>query len=108
MDQKPPHSGQGITGTALGALGMLILLTIFAVILIADYNKRLTDSLKSLMGVFLLVDVAILIVGAGLSVKGIMNKERSKLFGIIGLLLNLPLLIFILGMIMGYLIRKLL
>ena len=107
MDKKLPHSGQGITGTALGALGILLFLTVFVIWLWSKMNDRLTDNLKTLMGILLIIDILILIGGGGLSLKGIFNKERTKLFGIIGLVLNLTSLIFILGMILGYLIRKL-
>ncbi|MFH1228037.1 MAG: hypothetical protein V1701_09080 [Planctomycetota bacterium] len=104
---KLPHSGQGITGTALGVLGALILLTIIAIGILYKMNDRLTDNIKSLMVFLLVIDILVLMGGGGLSVKGITNKERAKLFGVIGLILNLPLLILIIGIIMGWLGRKL-
>ncbi|MFA5793934.1 MAG: hypothetical protein WC980_02520 [Candidatus Brocadiia bacterium] len=106
-NSKLPHSGQGITGMALGALGILIFLTIVAIGILYKMNNHLTDNVKSFMVLLLIIDILVFMGGTGLSVKGITNKERAKLFGIVGLVLNLPLLILIMGIIVGWLGRKL-
>jgi hypothetical protein len=107
MNQKTPHSGQGLTGTALGALGILLFLTIVAIGLISKLNNNLTDAVKSLMVILVLVDIAILVLGTALSTHGVLNKERSKLFGVVGLILNLILLIPLLFITLVWLLKLL-
>ncbi|MBI4711822.1 MAG: hypothetical protein HY762_00725 [Planctomycetes bacterium] len=106
MDKELPHSGQGITGTVLGALGIFLFFAAIAAAFLYHSYEADTEDIFSWIVYILVPDALIALAGFGISLKGLLNRERKKLFAVIGCLLNGLLIITLATIFMWYFNRK--
>jgi hypothetical protein len=100
MVQK--HSGIGIASFVIGILVVIMLCITFAVAGGSSGISSTGSSYSNLMtGIGLLAcgTIALALVGVGLGIGGIVQKNVKKVFGIIGLVLNALVLLGLCGIV---------
>jgi hypothetical protein len=105
-----PHSGLGIASVAFGVLGALAMGGALGIAMYAAVaNKGEVDEQSPLImtvGFLFCAGVPLNILGIGLGIAGLVQKDRRKLFAIIGLSVNAGMLlvmggILVLGLVAG-------
>jgi cytochrome c biogenesis protein CcdA len=96
------HSGIGMASLVLALLSALSLVAMIgaSVVIVADDPAALEDENSPkfiVVFVLLLASLVMMVVGLGLGVGGALQRDRKKLFGILGLISNIVMLLMIVG-----------
>jgi hypothetical protein len=92
-----PHSGLGAASLVLAiiaGLGMLIIFAVAGVIAAGDAGGLDEESPEAMvLGALVIGACALALLGLGLGVGALLQKDRNKLFGIIGVIANALVLV---------------
>jgi hypothetical protein len=87
-----PHSGLGIVSLVIAVIAGVAMLTLFgaAAVLTEEAGGDLDESSPTaiVLGVCAFAAFGLTLVGLGLGVAGMLQKDRNKLFGTLGLVAN--------------------
>jgi hypothetical protein len=90
-EREQPHSGLGIASLIVAVFsGVLLLIVVgFAAVMAEEFGDLDEDSpTVMLLGAFALGACALTLLGLGLGVGGLIQKDRNKVFAILGVLAN--------------------
>ena len=88
---KTKHSGMGIASLVIGILVIILLCFTFTLAMAQGGNPNMSinsDSLLTFIGLLTCGTIMLSLVGVGLGIAAIIQKNVKKVFGIIGLVLN--------------------
>jgi hypothetical protein len=97
MPVERKYSPIGIASFIIGIVSLLSVCAFFALSLYTQ-NSSANSSLTSLVGFLVICTIVISLVGIGLGIGGVVQKAQSKVFSIIGLVLNALVLIGLCGL----------
>jgi len=90
MDQK--HSGMGIASFIISlviGVGVLLAIVIAGVIKVANPESLQDESIgTALIGLFVIACLFINLIGIGLGIAGLVQKNRKRIFSILGTIIN--------------------
>ncbi|MCD6309870.1 MAG: hypothetical protein J7M18_04100 [Candidatus Eremiobacteraeota bacterium] len=104
------HSGLGIASFVISiAVGIIFILSFIIMGTIVAIEGKIpepTSPVAIISGLIMMLGFVGLLVGAGLGIAGLFEKNRKKIFSILGLIFNAGIfLVFIILMIIGLLTR---
>ncbi|WP_105619956.1 DUF6142 family protein [Vallitalea okinawensis] len=91
------HSGPGIASFIISLVCIILLVVLFGVALISESGELALDEEEAMylvLGLVGIIDGILNIIGVGLGIFGIVQKNRKRVFPIIGLIINGTLLLF--------------
>jgi hypothetical protein len=95
-DEDWPHSGVGVASFITGLVVLLMILAGFGLVVMAAVQAQNSGMPPPMawVGIFLLIGASIFaVVGTGLGIGALFQRRRKKVFGIIGLSLNVLVLL---------------
>jgi len=90
-DDLPKHSVLGIISFVIGILASLLLCITFAIAGFSSpqtFGTSLYENMMTVIGLMACASGGMSVLGLGLGIGGVIQKAQSKVFGIIGLVVN--------------------
>lgn len=100
------HSGLGISSFVISLVSVVIMfvLFVFSALMYAESGGAMDETAPQvvMLGLFIIITLLLSVVGLGLGIGGLFQKERRKLFAILGSCFSGSLIVITIGvMILG-------
>jgi hypothetical protein len=98
-----PHSGSGIASFVLACVSFVVLILMIGGVIANVDDTGISDAVIQTLDLMLFLSIGLMLIGVSTGIIGIVQSNRKKIFGTLGLIFNVLMLLSVLGiLLLGY------